>query len=737
MNLSPRGSQNTRGDNFNRGGRGGDFNVILAPEEKQGVTHLIRIGSDHWPLLISISSSHQTHQKYFRFLDLWTQEPGFNETLKAAWNEDTSGSPMWNFHLKLKNTCRKLSQWSRNSVGNIFDNTKAMEKKVADLEEICLTNNSDSNRMAYNCANAQLIMHIKKEEAFWKQKAGMKWFQDGDSNTKFFHTIMNNKRRRLVLKKIKKNDNTWIEGSDEIAKEAINFFESQFSKDDSHKDFSILNCLPCVINEEDNNIPDALPTMTELKEAVFSLSADSAPGPDGLTGTFYQKCWDIISIDLFNMIDMIWRLLANNWYSININGSRHGFFKSGRGIKQGDPLSPSLFIIGAELLTKLMEQLISESFIPYSVDKGCPSFTHLSYADDTILFSSGDPLSLMAMMNKLSVYEKCSGQLINKDKSCFLVAPNTHESLTYDIKRITGFSQSNFPFTYLGCPIYFGRQRVKYFDGLISKITGRLQGWQGKMISCGGRAVLIKAVLQSLPLHMLSVIHLPKTTTSQIEKLFANFFWSETEGKKKHHWIAWKNLCYPTDEGGIGIKSIQDINNSFSAKVWWSFRTRNTLWRNFLEAKYCPRAHPVKKKWVSGQSHTWKRILHVRSDCEKYLVWKIVKENCSFWWDNWLGTGNLGQHFPHTRRSKKLKVANFMIGNTWDENKLLRILPMDMVKQIQNINIYEGEDDFPIWTPDTHGFFTCKSSWKVLREGRNMSRPEPTPWAGPAPGDHF
>ncbi|WMV27066.1 hypothetical protein MTR67_020451 [Solanum verrucosum] len=365
-----------------------------------------------------------------------------------------------------------------------------------------------------------------------------------------------------------------------------------------------------------------------------------------------------------------------------------------------------------------MEQLISESFIPYSVDKGCPSFTHLSYANDTILFSSGDPLSLMAMMNKLSVYEKCSGQLVNKDKSCFLVAPNTHESLTDDIKRITGFSQSNFPFTYLGCPIYFGRQRVKYFNGLISKITGRLQGWQGKMISCGGRAVLIKSVLQSLPFHMLSVIHLPKTTTSQIEKLFANFFWSETEGKKKHHWIAWKKLCYPTDEGGIGIKSIQDINNIFSAKVWWSFRTRNTLWRNFLEAKYCPRAHPVKKKWVSGQSHTWKRILHVRSDCEKYLVWKIVKGNCSFWWDNWLGTGNLGQHFPHTRRSKKLKVANFMIGNTWDENKLLRILPMDMVKQIQNINIYEGEDDFPIWTPDTHGFFTCKSTWKVLREGR-------------------
>ncbi|KAG5574810.1 hypothetical protein H5410_054944 [Solanum commersonii] len=140
------------------------------------------------------------------------------------------------------------------------------------------------------------LLCISKEEAFGNKIFGMKWFQDGDSNTKFFHTIMNNKRRRLILKKIKKDDNTWIEGSDEIAKEAINFFESQFSKDDSHKDFSILNCLPCVINEEDNNILDALPTMAELKEAVFSLSADSAPGPDGtpLPRSFTHSCLILI-----------------------------------------------------------------------------------------------------------------------------------------------------------------------------------------------------------------------------------------------------------------------------------------------------------------------------------------------------------------------------------------------------------------------------------------------------------
>lgn len=78
--------------------------------------------------------------------------------------------------------------------------------------------------------------------------------------------------------------------------------------------------------------------------------------------------------------------MSNVWYSVNINGVRHGFFKSSRGIKQGDPFSPSLFIIGAYLLSRLMDILLESDFISYSVDKNGPDITNLCYADDTILF---------------------------------------------------------------------------------------------------------------------------------------------------------------------------------------------------------------------------------------------------------------------------------------------------------------------------------------------------------------
>ncbi|XP_070036889.1 uncharacterized protein [Nicotiana tomentosiformis] len=200
--------------------------------------------------------------------------------------------------------------------------------------------------------------------------------------------------RKLCLKKIRGADNSWVEDNKDVAVKAIK-----------------------VINNEDNDLLEANPTMEEVKDAFFSLSADSAPGPDGISGKFYHHCWDIISADLF---DMIRRQLGFSEGWVNLSGD---------------------FSQIIELLASLMEQLKNERFIPYFVDRGCPSITHLSYANDTILFSSGHPLSLIAMMGKLSLNERMSGQLVNKTKSCSLVAPNTSQTVIEDIKqnaRVTG-----------------------------------------------------------------------------------------------------------------------------------------------------------------------------------------------------------------------------------------------------------------------------------------------------------
>ncbi|XP_060170840.1 uncharacterized protein LOC132601793 [Lycium barbarum] len=124
----------------------------------------------------------------------------------------------------------------RNCIGDIFGNTKKLEKKVEDLEIAMENNVSSSTRQEYNKANAELIKHLKIQDSYRRQKARLKWFNEGDRNTKFVHSVINIKRRRLSLKAIKDDDGNWIEGEDQIASEAIKFFQNQFTQEDYQPD---------------------------------------------------------------------------------------------------------------------------------------------------------------------------------------------------------------------------------------------------------------------------------------------------------------------------------------------------------------------------------------------------------------------------------------------------------------------------------------------------------------------
>lgn len=126
------------------------------------------------------------------------------------------------------------------------------------------------------------------------------------------------------------------------------------------------------------------------------------------------------------IIDMIWRLMSNNWYSVLINGRSHGFFQSTKGLKQGDPLSRTLFIIVAEVLARGLNNLHRDAdFKGFGLPKWSPEINHLWYADDTILFCSGDRTSVIKMMKVLRDYERTSGQMINKSKSFFYLYDKT------------------------------------------------------------------------------------------------------------------------------------------------------------------------------------------------------------------------------------------------------------------------------------------------------------------------
>ncbi|KAH0720010.1 hypothetical protein KY284_005040 [Solanum tuberosum] len=146
------------------------------------------------------------------------------------------------------------------------------------------------------------------------------------------------------------------------------------------------------------------------------------------------------------------------------------------------------------------------------------------------------------------------------------MSPNTKQVVINRMSRITRMRYQKFPIKYLGCPLTTGKKKIKYYSDIVNNIIGKIRGWHTRLISMGGRAILIKHVLIALPVHLLIVANPPKGTLDLIEKFVARFFWSGQENAEKYHWASRKSLCYPYIEGGASFRSITDSSKAFRAK---------------------------------------------------------------------------------------------------------------------------------------------------------------------------
>ena len=128
-------------------------------------------------------------------------------------------------------------------------------------------------------------------------------------------------------------------------------------------------------------------------------------------------------------IDMVWRIMVNNWYSIIVNSKKYGFFHSSRGLKKGDPLSSALVILGAEGLSRFLNKLHNhQDYHGFYMQMRGHHVNHLSFADDIIFFTFGRCMTLKILMATLMEHKYISGQLINGDKFHFMLHYNAFNS---------------------------------------------------------------------------------------------------------------------------------------------------------------------------------------------------------------------------------------------------------------------------------------------------------------------
>lgn len=178
-------------------------------------------------------------------------------------------------------------------------------------------------------------------------------------------------------------------------------------------------------------------------------------------------------------VQLIMRCISTVSYKIKINGELSETIVPERGLRQGGPLSPYLFLICAEGFSVLLNAAEANGDLEgVKVCPEAPSVTHMLFADDSLLLLKADERSATHLRNILAMYEECSGQMINMEKSSIMFSKNAGDELrsgVMEVLQIEGEARNE---KYLGLPVYMGRSRSKTFTYIKDRIWKKIQGWK-------------------------------------------------------------------------------------------------------------------------------------------------------------------------------------------------------------------------------------------------------------------
>lgn len=299
-----------------------------------------------------------------------------------------------------------------------------------------------------------------------------------------------------------------------------------------------------------------------------------------------HKAFDSISWEFLNsmlialnfppiFINWIMQCVTTTSFSISINGAPTGLITKKRGLRQGCPLSTFLFVIGLEYLSRSLNLLQFDhdfNFHPKCQDL---NITHLSFADDLMLFCRGDAVSISKLMEKLNDFSAVSGLRINASKSKFYNAGAGNSAAnTLDCP---GFSQGSIPFRYLGIPLANYNLQFVHYSAFLNKLLQHVNFWKNAHLSYAGRVVLIKSVIQGLNCFWLSALPSPVKVIDQINRICTHFLWGSNDNGFKKAKVSWKQICLPKNEGGLGIMQLKSWNKALLVKNLWDLHLNKDL----------------------------------------------------------------------------------------------------------------------------------------------------------------
>ncbi|XP_024178720.1 uncharacterized protein LOC112184715 [Rosa chinensis] len=429
-------------------------------------------------------------------------------------------------------------------------------------------------------------------------------------------------------------------------------------------------------------------------DGFFSLKLDISKAYDRLE-------WQYVEAVLLKLgfcrqwVDVVLATIKSVSYSILMNGTPTGFIVPTRGIRQGDPLSPYLFILCAEGLSSLISSSIQNGTIKgLLMSPTAPVLHHLLFADDSFLFGEASVRECQAFKNLLSIYARASGQMINLQKSSVVFSGNVSRQVINQLSSILGVTCVKEHGLYLGLPIHVGRNKTTIFSYLKERLSKKLISWRSKILSAG-------ATLFS--------IFLGKYRWEKKDSL-------EILGKN----VCFPRMCVPKEAGGLGFKHLHAHNLAMLAKKGWRLLSNpDSLVARVFKAVYHPWGSFLDADMGDRPSYSWRSIMEARPVLQAGLFWRIGNgTSVKIWEHAWIP--NVPSHSLEKPNDTVFEVVSDLINAqdcTWDIPAIHACFPSNIVPQVLSIPLSRrvGVDKLA-WKLHKRGLFSVKSAYTIARD---------------------
>jgi len=474
----------------------------------------------------------------------------------------------------------------------------------------------------------------------------------------------------------------------------------------------------------------------KLKGAVLKI--DLSKAYDKVSWLFLRLLLTHLGFGI-DFIRWVMSCITTVSFSVLINGAASPFFHAERGLRQGCPLSPLLFLLVAEGLSRAIIKAKGEGLFQGIQVAPNLNISHLLFVDDVLIFCSGSRGDTRVLKEILDLFSKATGMEINAGKSTLsthLLRPEEVASLTNSFPFITTGLDAGLK--YLGFSLKANQYLKRDWVWLIGKVEKRLKVWSHKWLSRAGRLVLVKSVLEAIPVFWLSLAWIPKGTLESIRRICFRFLWSGKKDVQVTPWVNWKRIAIPKGLGGWGLKNIFLFSKALAAKGGWRLLKTDSLWSRVIKQKYL--AEEGIEDWIRnprkshvGGSMIWKAVVKSFQLIESKLAWNVGNgQKLLVGRDPWMGCT-----YDHTlpgfvvealRRRGIVSLSQLAVPRPdglwfqrWRRADSLGLSDQEKdyveayIRNLVQSNIMlNDEEDSLVWEEDPGGKYTPKAGYIVL-----------------------